>query len=60
MTNLGQNLAFNQLKTDLKPFFDELDFNFSNNMAEDFIRISLKRSLKMINVSENNSSDANE
>jgi len=38
----------------------ELDFDSSNNITEDFKRISLKRSLKMINDSQANLSDAYE
>jgi len=52
--------GFQSIENRVGAIFNELDFNFSNNLTDEFIRISLKRSLKMINVSETNLSDAND
>jgi len=48
--------GFQSIENRIATIFNDIDFDFANEMTDDCIRISLKRSLNMIVFSESNPS----
>jgi len=51
--------GFQSIENRIAAIFNDIDFDFTNEMTDDYIKISLKISLNMIVFSESNQSVSN-